>query len=300
MSAPTDALIRISIEDMLEALGLERIRRGRWLLERLFFPVARRFTDQVIDYDRRVGAVGLGSAARFLLEQNVRRLDVAGLENIPSTGPLLLVSNHPGLSDAMAIFSCLPRCDLLTVAADRPFLRALYNTSKHLIYLGSEDRDQTAALRRIAGHLRRGGAALIFPGGRIEPDPDVLAGAIDSLKVWSKGAGLIVRLVREVRVVPIVVRGVLSERAVRHPLTRLRRLDEDRERLSAMLQIIFPALRPARVRIAFGKSLSGEELLSSGGDAQAVTEKIAAEVRSLIESPPDDWTSLPSNAETGN
>jgi 1-acyl-sn-glycerol-3-phosphate acyltransferase len=293
MTAPaTEALIRINIEDILEALGLERVRRGRWLVERLCLPAARRFARKVADYDRLVEARGLCPAARFLLEQNVRGLEVAGVENIPDEGPLLLVSNHPGLADAMAIFSCLRRGDLMTVAADRPFLRALRNMSKYLIYLRPEVEDQSFVLRRVAGHLRRGGATLIFPGGRIEPDPDVLPGAIDALKEWSKSTGLIVRLVRNVRVVPVIVRGVVSRKAINHPLTRLRRLEKDRERLGAVLQIILPSLRSVEVKIAFGEALRGEALISSSRDAREITDRIVEAAGRLIESPPLDWLPL--------
>ena len=133
---------------------------------------------------------------------------------------------------------------------------------------------------------------MIFPGGRIEPDPEVHPGAIDSLRGWSKSTGLLVRLVSSVRVVPVIVRGVLSKRAIRHPLTRLRRLEKDRERLGAMLQIILPAFRTGRVRVAFGEPLQGEALLESTSDLQEITARIIKEARSLIEFPPDGWRPL--------
>jgi hypothetical protein len=277
---------------MLEAVGLASVRRGRRLLERLCLPAARRFAEQVADYDGRVGASGPGAAARFLLERNVASVEVAGIENVPVAGPLLLVANHPGLADAMAIFSCIPRRDNLTLALDRPFLRALEHTSKRLLFLRSEDEDQGFVLRRLALHLRRDGSALIFPGGHIEPDPDLDPGAADSLKSWSKSIGLIVRLVERIRVVPVIVRGVLSERAIRHPLTRFRREAKDRERLGAMLQIILPWLRPVRIRVAFGEAMAGDYLLAHSRDAQEITGRIIERTRLLIESPPEGWQPL--------
>jgi 1-acyl-sn-glycerol-3-phosphate acyltransferase len=291
-SSGIQSLIRINTDDMLEALGLASVGRGRRLFEWLCRPAARRFAEQVVDYDSRVGAWGLGAAARFLLEHNFASVEVAGIENLPSAGPLLLVANHPGLADAMAIFSCLSRSDLLTIAADRPFLRALEHTSKHLLYLRSEDEDQGFALRRLALHLRRGHSALIFPAGQIEPDPDLDPRAADSLENWSKSMGLIVRLVEGIRVVPVIVRGVLSKRAARHPLTRLRRDERDRERLGAMLQIILPWLRSVRIRVAFGEAMAGEYLLSPSRDAQDIASRITDRARRLIESPPVSWLPL--------
>src|SRR5215216_4017129 len=153
-----DALTIINAQEMLEAMGLDSIRRGRRLLEKICLPAAKRFAKQIASYDEMVGLSGLRDASLWVLEKHIGRLEVAGRKNVPAEGPLLIVSNHPGLSDAMALFASLPRTDLRTVAAERPFLLALSHTSQRLIYLQSGE--ENGSLRNISSHLRNGGAVL--------------------------------------------------------------------------------------------------------------------------------------------
>ena len=107
----------------------------------------------------------------------VRKLEAAGRENVPPTGPTLILSNHPGMADTISLFASLPRPDLRIIVNDRPFLQALPNVSRYLLYVpAAGDADKTPAIRAVVKHLRQGGAVLTFPAGRIEPDR-----AIDSL-----------------------------------------------------------------------------------------------------------------------
>jgi len=46
----------------------------------------------------------------------------------------------------------------------------------------------------VAAYLRSGGAVLSFPAGRIEPDPDVWSGALQSLNTWVDSAVRCARL----------------------------------------------------------------------------------------------------------
>ena len=56
-----EALIKINTEDILGAVGLKGVRRGRRLLEWLCRQPAKRFASQVLEYDRRVAEVGLAA-----------------------------------------------------------------------------------------------------------------------------------------------------------------------------------------------------------------------------------------------
>jgi 1-acyl-sn-glycerol-3-phosphate acyltransferase len=282
-----EALTSINTQEMLEAIGLDHIRRGRALLEKICLPAAKRFAKQIVSYDEMVGILGLREASLWVLEKHIRRLEVAGGKNIPSEGPLLIVSNHPGLSDAMALFASLPRSDLRIVAAERAFLLALNHTSQRLIYL--KPGEQNGSLRRISRHLRTGGAVLLFPGGKIEPDPAMMDGASESLQCWSKSIGLIVRLVKEIQVVPAIVSGVVCAAAQQHPFTRIRKEHKDRERFGAMLQTIIPAYKNVAVRVAFGSPLDRKDLLADEGDTESITEVVIQHTRRLLEMPPCDW-----------
>jgi 1-acyl-sn-glycerol-3-phosphate acyltransferase len=217
-------------------------------------------------FDRLVGEAGLAEASRQTLASYIHSLEIVGQERISASGPLLLLSNHPGMSDTLALFSSIPRPDLRALGAERPFLRALANVNRQLIYIPDDPARRMGAVRSAINHLRAGGAILTFPAGKIEPDPAVMPGAAESLRDWSESISIFTRLVPQTQVVVVIVSGVIWEPALHHPITRLRRQQKDRERLAAALQLLAltlrPDLRPNRVRVAFSEPLyAGDPLV---------------------------------------
>jgi putative hemolysin len=276
MSTRLDELTKINGDDLLAAFGLAGVRRGRAVVQRACRRPARRLASQVLAYDVLVAAAGLQAGAAWALGQYVRHAVVEGQQCIPRSGTLLIVSNHPGLYDTVALFATIPRADLRVVAADRPFLRALTHTSRYLITLGDAPTDRMAGVRSSVRHLRAGGALLTFPGGRIEPDPAVMPGAVAALNEWSESLSVFVRLVPELTIVPVIVSGVLSSAALRHPLARLRGR-RHHHLLAATLQVMFPSLQNGTLRVAFGRPMGADQLGTSASAA------IIAECRRLIE-----------------
>jgi hypothetical protein len=291
IAAQIDALTEINLDDFFESMGLAQLRRGRGFLRWLFRPAARRFAQTVAAFDAEVGERGLQAGSEWLLKQMTRRLEVAGRENLPADGPALILANHPGMADTIALFTSLPRPDLRVLALARPFLHALPNVSRQLIYVPTEG-DRMPVVRAAARHLREGRAVLTCPAGEIEPDPAVMPGAVASLQNWSQSIGLLARLVPQTRVVPVIVSGVVSSAALRNPLTRLRRARKDRERMAAALQVMIPAYQGTTVRVAFGPPLAGAELVARGADAAAITRAVVERAQSLIETPPAAWEML--------
>ena len=275
-----DELTRINSEDLLASLGLSRVRRGRRLLERLCRPPARRLARQILTYDSLVASAGLQVGGAWALGQYVPNVMVEGQHLLPRAGPLLIVSNHPGLYDTIALFAAIPRCDLRIVAAERPFLRALAHTSRYLITVTEAATERIGVIRAAARHLRSGGALLTFPAGRIEPDPAVLPGAIAALDDWSESIATFARLVTDLTVVPVVVSGVLSSAALRHPLAYLRGR-QHHQLLAATLQVVFPSLQRGTVRVAFGRPVAAGALGERFG--AELSASIVAECRRLIE-----------------
>ncbi len=271
-----EQLTRICVEDVVTAFGLGGVSRGRAVLELFSRVPVRRLARQVLAFDRTVGESGLGTGGAWALGRMCRNARIEGQSNVPRGGPLLLVSNHPGLADAVALFAATPREDLRVIAADRPFLNALPNTSRYLLTVVEDSGERSGIVRAAARHLRDGGAVLTFPGGMIEPDPAVLPGAVESLDRWSSSADLFARLAPDLAVVPVVVSGVISARALRIPLTRLRRRRRDREWLAATLQMLIPHLRDVDLRVEFGRPIYAEE---GGGIGKAVLK----ETRRLME-----------------
>ncbi len=280
-----DALTHINLADMFDSLGLAPVRFGRRALSALFQPPARSFARQVATYDALVAARGLPAAAEWILGYYMRELQVAGRAHLPATGPLLVVANHPGMADTVALFVAVARPDLRIVALARPFLEVLANTRRQLIFVPQDPQARMGVVRAVVGQLRAGQAVLTFPAGEIEPDPAVLPGALASLEHWSDSVSMFARLAPETVVVPAIVSGVLHPAPQRHPLARLRRQRADREKTAAMLQIMWPGYQGVTVRVAFGPPLNARDLLASGEPHALVT----AAARQLITQPPTDW-----------
>jgi hypothetical protein len=188
---PFAALIEINIDDMLAAWGLDQMRMGRCLLRALARPPSAEFARQTCAFDEAVGVGGLQAGGAMLCRRYTGGVRVAGLEYLPRDGPTLILSNHPGLCDTVALFASIPRSDLRVIALDRPFLRALPNTAWCLDLLPDDVNARACSMRAgviraVARHLRGGGAALTFPAGHIEPDPLALPGASASAEISRK------------------------------------------------------------------------------------------------------------------
>jgi hypothetical protein len=237
--------------DMSRAFKIERLHG---LIGRAFSIPARRITKTVFEYDRRVGSDGLAASSVWLLEQFTHSVQMIG-EPPPVHGPLLIVSNHPGMVDAMAIFAQVQRSDLRILAAERPILRLLPNIMPYLIFVPDDPQQRLPAVRSAASHLRTGGCLLNFPGGHIEPDPALHADAADCLRDWTDSVDLLVRLVPDLTILPTAASGVISPNALRHPLARLYRSAKQREWVAATLQVMLPRYRDTHVTVRFGQPI---------------------------------------------
>lgn len=259
------------------------------MLSRLFIKPARAFAQQVAEYDDLVGQVGLDEAScRFLQNHYINDLRVHGREHVPTSGPVLFLANHPGMTDTVSLFTAIDRADLRIIATHRPFLESLVNVTKQLSYVSDDPSERMRAVRQIASHLRSGGAALTFPAGKIEPDPLVHPGALDSLKEWTDSTAVFLRFAPDTKIVPVLVSGVIWERTARHWLTRIKQTREDRERLATALQLLAMITRNARpttVHVRFAKPITLEEVGSL--EADCVHEKLMERMQCLIENQND-------------
>jgi hypothetical protein len=229
-----NALSIINLDDLVASFGLEDHPTLAWMLRVLFAGPARKFASQILDFDDAVRNVGLVDAARQTQRRYIRSLRLFS-PPLPA-GPFLALSNHPGMVDTLALFSALNRPDLKIIATERPFLKALPNTSQRLYYVTGDPGTRMTLIRQVSAHLHSGGAALTFPAGEIEPDPNVYPGSIAALQGWTDSVGFFVRIAPETAILPVLVRGVIWRKTARHPLTRLRKTQEDREKLAAALQ----------------------------------------------------------------
>lgn len=208
---------------MVSALGVPRapapLQRG---LALPFRAASRRLGDTLAELDDSLATRGLPAVAERALSRFGVSSRVSGAR--VQHGPCLVLANHPGAYDALVLMWAIARRDLLILAADREFLRALGRLSAaHLCFVGEQPSARAGALKRCLSWLRRGGAVLHFPSGRIEPDADFEDDASRWLGPWSAGVTPLVRACARVsgRTLLAGVRGVHSRRAKRMLLTRL-------------------------------------------------------------------------------
>lgn len=287
MNQALSALTEINLDDLTASVGVQDRPRLAGALRRLFHAPARKFARQMLEFDRVAANGNLPGAARSALQSYVRDVCVFGRENVPASGPVIILSNHPGLSDTLCLFAAINRGDLRIIAVDRPFLRALPNVSDHLFFVSEEAAHRMGAVKRTSAHLRAGGAVMTFPAGEIEPDPAVYEGALESLSSWTDSAGVFLRFEPQAVIVPVVVRNVVWKSAAEHPLTRLRKTRADRERLAAALQLtshLVFELKPVVVSVQFAAPITLAEVGSTA--LEAIHAKVLERMRGLLENAP--------------
>jgi len=290
MPTQLNTLTQINLDDLVSSFGWEKSPVLTTALHRIFFNPARKFAGQAVEFDDAVGQAGLADASRQLMRKYyVRDVRVHGRECIPANGPVLFLSNHPGMTDTISLFAAIDRPDLKSIAVHRPFLAALVNTTNHLFFIDDDPAERMRAVRQVTSHLRSGGSALTFPAGEIEPDPEVYPGALESLDTWTDSAGVFMRFAKDTKIVPVLVSGVIWAKTARHWLAHLKHTRLEREKLAAALQLLAMITRNARpttVHVRFAKPISLDEVGST--DAKAIHHAVMNGMRRLIETEPTD------------
>jgi len=285
---PIETLTQINLDDLVSSFGWEKYPLPASILRFLFAKPARKFAGQMVEFDHAVGTSGLAGASKLIMHKYyVRDVRVHGQENIPRTGPVLFLSNHPGMADTISLFAAIDRADLNIIAVHRPFLAALENTTKKLYFISEKTGERMRAIRQVSNHLRNGGAALTFPAGEIEPDPLVYPGALESLDNWTDSAGVFLRFERGTKIVPVLVSGVVWERSARHWLTHIKRTRYEREKFAAALQLLAMVVlnvKPSFVRVRFAKPITLAETGST--DSNDIHRFVLHRMRDLINSHP--------------
>lgn len=248
MARPLEALTAINLDDLVTSFGWNGRRVLGGLLRSTFADAARTFARHMLEFDEAVGRFSALSDAsqRFLQNRYVRALSVEGRVHVPQEGPVLFLANHPGMMDTLSLFAAIGRRDLKIIAQRRPFVESLTNTAKHCFFIDDNLGKRVIAAHEVAAHLKKGGAVLSFPAGRIEPDPDLDPKAVESVNDWADSARFIVRMAPETQIIPVLVRGVVCKRTAHHWLTHLKRTQSEREKLAAALQLIAMVSRDAR------------------------------------------------------
>jgi len=264
--------------ETLKALGIQSA--GWWYrLTRLALSLPLgRLARLAMEFDRRVAAEGFQEAARWVLPHFIRRIVAEGVENVPTQGPVLIASNHPGTFDSLAIIASLPRRDIGVVLAANPFFRVFQHARQHFIYSTLDPYARMAVLRSAVRHLQAGGALVIFATGKLDPDPAYyLEEAQRSIERWSSSLAFMLRKVPETRLVPVAAGNFVAQSCLRSPLAHLRRAPADRQRLAEFLQVIQQLILGWRFsnvpRLLFGPPLTlAPQPDGTGDDMQPIRQ----------------------------
>ena len=286
MTSNLELLTQINLDDLVSSFGLQSQPLSARILRWIFHKPALTFAKFILEFDSAIKERGLADAARLALGYFVRDVRVFGLDRVPDSA-FLALSNHPGMTDTLALFAALNRPALKIIALDRPFLMALPNMSRQLFFVNDDSVSRMKLVRQVSGHLRSGGSALTFPAGEIEPDPNIYPGALDALQTWTDSVGVFIRMAPETIILPVLVRNVIWDKTAKHPLLKLKKTRMEREKLAAALQLLAMVMwnaKPVTVTVQIGKPIDPKVLGTT--NTQIVHQAVLAEMKSLIENPP--------------
>ena len=277
LSPLATTLAQHSADEMVLALGLGHAPVAlRRVVARAFYAVSLPLGRILAAFDERVATAGLHVAAAQALTDLAARWDCG--QRLPSSGPLLVVANHPGAYDALVLLAAMRRDDVAIIAAERSFLRALPTFSNHLL-LGAQAGAGATSLRKALRHLARGGVLLHFGAGRIEPDPAFTKQRRPVLLSWGAGTGTLVRGTAAVNgeVVGALVSGVHSPRAKRLVVNRVAE-HFGVTTLAPLLQVALPWYHDVHAHVVFSEPQPAA-LLACMDQSDAM---VAEQVRLLV------------------
>ena len=269
-------------DEIFYALGLKRRGFLRQSLGWVFTPIAKTFARIAAAVDQATAQGGPPAGCQKMLDLLGVEVQVQGRSNVPVEGPTVILANHPGAYDSMAIGSLLPRRDLKAIVAKTRFYQVLPHIHPELLYASDDQGDKLLVIKRAVEHLKRGGSLLQFGSGLIEPVPATHPVEAEVFEKWSPSIEILLRKVPETQVVPTIASGVLLERFFHHPLVSLRKGLMDKRRLAEFIQIIqqmlFPKTVIAHPQISFGIPFTLAEI-----EAKANTRRIMPEVINKVE-----------------
>ncbi|ARE42121.1 2-acylglycerophosphoethanolamine acyltransferase [Rhodovulum sp. P5] len=146
-------------------------------------------------------AVAPRATLRAVLRALIRsfyRIDIVGEEYLSTSGPVVFMSNHVSLLDGPLLFALIGRdCSFAvdTAWADKPFLKPF----RRIVPLVPVNAVEPATMKGVAASIRAGGAAMIFPEGRL-----TVHGGL--MKIFPGAAWLVE--VADAPVVPINIEGL--------------------------------------------------------------------------------------------
>ncbi len=269
-----------------KAIGIKPASLQEKIFRMFFWPPAQRFARLVASLDDHIEQDGLTEAMRWLLPRFASQVEVNGAENIPSTGPVLVVSNHPGAFDGVVILAQFQRNDIKLIISDVPFTRGLSAGSRHMIFSTGDDmHERMGAVRQSIRHLQSGGVLMLYPTGLVDPDPSFMPGADQALGEWSPSLELFLRKVPETQILPTIISGVIAPKYMNNIFARRQKTVRNQQKVAEYFEIVQLMVVQRDLglspRVSFGKPLTPADF-SGPCESVGVLECIIDRARGLL------------------
>ena len=267
--ANLEAVTNAILLEIQGVMGLGYSRLAQWLVRSIFGWPARRMAGLLVQVDQDIARYGLRAAAENLLYGLVQDFKVNCQQSIPKDGPLLIVSNHPGAYDILILIANLFRDDLKIISSDIAIIRHLPSVATHFITITHDPYRRMASFRTALRHLRDGKALLIFPRGEVETDPALSPVPVDGIDRWSFSLDLLLRQIPQACSVVAIVSGVFSSRWFNHPILRLWKKPEQRQKIAEIIQVAEQLVLSKKSLLAPQVSFSPPLMFSDAGEKAA-------------------------------
>lgn len=278
-------LSRSLLVELSGSIGFRDSRLVQSLLWPFFRPVTNALARVGIDFDHNAQLFGFSRAMGLALENFASKIYARGTEEIPPSGPLLVVANHPGTYDSLVVTSRLKRDDLNFISGNIPFLKALPTANNHFYNISENIHERMVALRKTIRHLHSGGAMMLYGYGHIDPDPSVYPDPHEYIDQWSPSIELLLNSIPETRLVITMISNVVSLKWKNSILYHLRKDPLGRRRLVEFGQVIYQLLFPrryyAKPAISFDHPITLQDL-RKGSDSKDVLPVIIARAKALL------------------
>jgi hypothetical protein len=251
-------------KQVMSLMGVKHPSISSRCLSLIFKYPIHRLSKLLVEVDRSTAERGWSTATQEIMDKFISNVQLQGEDNIPNSGPLLVVANHPAAYDFVILSAVLKRDDLKILASDVPIVKMLPNIAEHFIPVPYDIPSRLQTVRNTLKQLNQGGAILIFPRGNVEPDPAVSPGAEEYLEGWSSSIELFLRRVPETISIVAVASGILSAKWYNNPIIKRWKKFEQRQKVAEIFQVATQLLSGRKPKIApkftFSEPLTVREL----------------------------------------
>lgn len=179
---------------------------------------------------------------------------------------------------------------LKVISSDIAIFHHLPSIAPHFIPINEDPHRRMVAFRTGLRHLRDGKALLLFPRGDVEIDPALSAQALQGMMRWSSSLELYLRKAPGTPLVIATVSGVLSPGWFNHPVLRVWKKTEQRQKVAEIIQVAEQLILSRKARLAPQVSFSPPLHFSQAGGMsgppghlmQTVTRIAQAQMAALI------------------